>query len=244
MEFSYYDLLSINEVVAEVIIAVGDEEQKMLTPGFYRRLVKQGLDELGYETFFNVQYEDIEMPTDLKIPIPSGCFNLQDIFLYQNSNCCDIATLNGTVRVSNKSNFLTKGYTKGYTARNKPNDNDVFIHNRGISSDVHFYNEQNGIIMLSDNCSNYPYVRLVFNGTPSDIDKVKMIPPFVKVGLSAYATERAFFYLKMRDPKYRQAWVDSRADVVEKWRDSVYRLKRMGKKERSDISEYLSKMNC
>lgn len=242
MEFSYYDLLSINEIKANILVAVQDEEERLLTPGFYRKLVKDALDELNFETFFNVTFQDIPIPSDLKVPIPSGCFNLTDMFLYQNENCCDIACTNGTVRVFHKANFLTKGFDKGYTARNKPNTPDVFIHNRGINSAVHFYNVNNGIIMLSDNCANYPYVRLVFNGTASDIDSLKMIPPFCRKGITSYCVERAFFYLKLREPKYRQAWVDSKQTIAEDWRDAVYRLKRLSKLERSNLYEYLSKM--
>lgn len=253
MNFSYSDLASIESVLADAILFVGDPSMRMLTKGFYVRQAKRGLDELGFETFFSEQYQDIEMPSNLRLEMPSGAWNLRDVFVFNTyipgddtNQCCEIMT---PQRVFHKSNFLSRGAGRGYTARNKTGQDDNFITPFSSDTTQLFYNVQNGLIMLSDACSAYQYIRIVYNGTPSSIDKTNMIPPFAKNAITAYVVERALYALKLRDPRYRVAWADSKVDLYgqpsrftsSKWDEAKYRLKSMDKKHRDDLAEYLSR---
>ena len=254
MTFSYADLLSIENILADAIMFTGDPEMRLLGKGFYARQAKRGLDEMGFETMFDLRYQDIEMPHDLRLPMPSGAWNLRDIFAFntylpeteEQNRCCQIID---STRIFHKNNFLSTGYQNGYTARNKTNQWDYFVIPFSNDSAAYFYNVQNGMIMLSDACNIYQYVRIVYNGTPSDIDKTNMIPPFCRNAIVGYVVERALFALKSRDKAYRIDWMDARADLYSptsrtsssKWDEAKYRLKSMDKKQRDDLAEYLAR---
>ena len=107
MEFSYADLMSVDEIKSDVLVNVGDEDMKKLTPGFYSRRIKRCLDELGYETFFLTHFQDYAMPESLQLFIPSGAFNLNNIFAY-NGDCCEVGEMQ---TVHNKRQFLRRGAT-------------------------------------------------------------------------------------------------------------------------------------
>ena len=251
MNFSYSDLLTIEDILRDVTVAVDDEEMKLLNIGFYRKQVKEALRKLNYETQFDIRYEDLDMPDNLIINFPSGAFNLRDIFIYNTPNIpdqtttndADCCSINQIVRVFHKTNFLTKGKNHGYSARIEPYMSDPFYSSCVSDSSVYFYNIQNGLLMLSDSCESFKKVRLVYNGDPANVDKTKIIPPFLREGIVSFVTERAFFYLKARDPKYRPLWSDSKIDLMDKWRDAIYFSKRKDKKERDDLGENLSRLN-
>ena len=253
--FSYESLLSIENILADAIMFVGDPDMRLLNKGYYVRQAKAALDELGFETFFDIRYQDLVIPDDLRLQMPSGAWNIRDLFIFntyvpgtdeQSGRCCQIVD---SRRVVHKNNFLTTGYQNGYTARNKSNQWDYFIVPISFDNSLYFYNVQNGIIMLSDFCKPYKYLRIVYNGTPSDIDKTKMIPPFARNAVVAYVVERALFAIKSRDKAKRIDWMDARADlysqpsrtVSSKWDEAKYRLKNMDKKQADDLKEYLSR---
>lgn len=260
MTFSYADLLSLENILADAIMYVGDPGMKILNKGYYLRQAKAGLDEMGFETFFDLRYQDIEITENLQIPMPSGAWNIRDLFVFNTyvsvtdnvtsdttiSSCCQIAE---SRRLVHKQNFLTRGYESGYTARNKSNQWDYFVIPFSQDNVLYFYNVQNGMIMLSDYCKPWKYLRIVYNGTPSDIDKTKMIPPFIRNAIVGYVTERCLFAIKSRDKTKRIDWMDARADLytkagpttASKWDEAKYRLKSMDKKQADDLKEYLSR---
>jgi hypothetical protein len=248
MNFSYQDLVSIEEILADVLLNVNDEECKLLNIGFYKRTAKKALERLNFETFFYKRYVDEVIPTTLEMDMPSGSWNIEDIFVFNGSDPCHVGT---SARVFYKQRYISSGKDMGYTARNKYGQEDSFIfpyQNDNISL---YYNVINGKIMFSDYCRNYAYVRIVFNGTPTDIDKTKIIPPFAREAVVGYVTERALFSLKMKMPNYRAHWSDAKTDLyspssrtgMAKWDSAVYNLKRMDKKQRDDFAEYLGRIN-
>lgn len=258
--FSYSDLLSIENVLADAIMYVGDPDMRLLNKGYYVRQAKAGLDEMGFETFFDIRYQDLELPASLMMPFPSGAWNLRDMFLFntyvsegtgdmetnQTGNCCQIVE---SQRVVHKNNFLTTGFGNGYTARNKSGQWDYFIVPLSWDANLYFYNIQNGTIMFSPACNKFKKVRIVYNGTPSDIDKTKMIPPFIRNAIVAYVVERCLFAIKSRDKTKRIDWMDAREDLygqpsrmmASKWDEAKYRIKNMDKKQADDLKEYLSR---
>jgi hypothetical protein len=223
---------------------VDDTDFKLLSPGFYKRKVREGLDELNYTTFFDTRFIDYDFPTSMQLMMPSGAFNIREVYVY-NGDCCEVGEMQ---TVFYKKQFVGKGRSGttavGYVSPNNPNNISPLFSNATSDTGVCFFNVDNGRILFSDSCANYEHVRIVFNGTASDLDSSKVIPPFCKVGLASYVTERALFALKSKDPnRYRLMWVDSKNDLNEKWRDCCYRVRRMSFKQRKDLAEYLSKMN-
>ena len=180
--------------------------------------------------------------------MPAGSWNVQDLFAFNGDTPCVIGE---SARIHHKSNFLTKGDTRGYTARNKSNQWDPFLFPFQNDSDILFYNVNQGRFMFSEKCSDYAKYRVVFQGIPTDIGKTKMIPPVAREAIVGYVIERAFFTLKSRDAKYRVMWNDAKVDLYTKtsllslckWDEAQSLLKRKDSKEMSDLYEYLSQLN-
>jgi hypothetical protein len=265
MNFSPDDFISINEILADSLRMIDDEKQSLLTPGFYKRQVKNCLKELAFDTFFDERFEDIPMPATLRIKMPSGAWNINDMFIFnqvpntedtltcnpsQSTGCCSVE---GMQRVFWKRNYISKGTGYGYTARNHGgNYSDPFIRSFNSEDMFYWFNVQNGIIMFSESCKDWDLFRIVYNGIGTDIDEAKIIPPFAQQAIVLWVAERAAFALKAKNPqKYRLIWSDAKAELYTPrtrvagsiWDEAVYRLKRPDKKYRDDFSEYLSKMN-
>lgn len=260
MTFSYKDLLSYKEILADVLVNVDDKEQRLLTPGWYKRQVKLGLDKLNYQAPFIERFKDFKMPSDLIVEMPAGSWDVIEVFVWngasndcceEGESCCD-CVISSSVRLFHKDNFHTYGYQKGYTAKVKTGQADYYIKNSTNDANVYFYYSNEGKLYLSDICANFQNVRVIYNGTANtDIDTVKFIPPFCREAIIGYVTERVFFALKVQEPKYRLAWADAKQDLygmidrmnISKWDLAISLLKAIDTKYRDDLDEYLSRMN-
>ena len=255
MDFSYEDLLDINTILADVTQRVGDESTRQISQGSYSRWVKKALNELNFETKFDNRFQDLVLPADLRLPFPKGAWNLIDLFVWNGTlneeggeSCC---TITSSARCYSKNQFRTTGKNRGYTAPSHPGGCDAFY--RGFCNDqsIHFFSIQNGLICFSDSCSVYKYVRVIYNGMASDIDKTKMIPPLIREAVTLYAVCEAFAVLKQRDKQYRVDFTDTRAELYlpkgrmssSVWEESRYRLKMMNTKMANDLNEYNSRGN-
>lgn len=247
MKFSHEDLLSISEVIADVLLEVDDKKQQKLTPGYYRAQVKYALDELSFDTFFVEVTKDYEMPHDLKMPIPKGVFNMQNMWGYTGTPD-DVKYLEN---IYWKRNFDTRGYNTGYGARvHEGNITDPYVKAPSGYVYAYFFNVRNGIIYLSDTCDSMDYVRIQFAGLASselDIDKVKMVPPFVRKAVVLWVTEKAAKALKAQNPEYRIIQIDAANQLDEygyngAWHEAKTRLRGLDKKMLRDFMEYSSKL--
>jgi hypothetical protein len=247
MKFSSENLLSINEVIADVLLEVDDEAQNKLTSGYYRAQVKYALDELAFDTFFVEITKDFEMPDDLLIEFPKGCFNLINIWAYTGAP----DNVQYLQSIYWKRNFDTRGKEMGYGASvHEGNVTDPFIVAPSSYVSALFFNVRNGIIYLSDTCAAYDYIRIQFSGLASselDIDKIKIVPPMVRKAVELWVTEKAAKALKSRDPKYRQIQIDAATQLDEygltgAWHEAKMRLKSLDKKMMQDYMEYNSKL--
>jgi len=237
---------NINEVLADVLVVLNDEDQSLLTPGFYRAQVKNGLDELGFDISFLEVPNDYELPDDLILPMPKGCFNLKQIQVYTGTP----DAVEYVEQVYWKKGVQTRGKGKGYTSNvHHWNVTDPFIQVRVDEYSMYYFSVQNGNIYLSDACANYDYVKLVFDGIPSmNLDEVKMVPPEVRKALVLWVTDKCAGALKMRDARYRIIQSDAASQLDEygvtgAWHEAKMRLRKLDKKKMKDIIEYNSKMN-
>jgi hypothetical protein len=258
MNISNESYCSINEIKADVLLNVNDENERLLSPGFYVRQVKKALEELSFDTLFNVVYIDLDIPASLNLPIPGNMWNINDIFVYKQGSVdcsqptCDDCSINGMERVFYKRHYISKGNGYGYTARNHEMGRDPFIRGAGNASNLKWYNVINGIIMLSHTCTPFDKIRIVANGLMSaDVYQSKIVPLFVRDAVTLWATERAAFSLKSRDQKYRVIWMDTRTELFTPssratgniWDEAKYRLKKRDAKEMADWRTYLGVMN-
>lgn len=257
MIFSYDDLLSIQEVIADVLLLVDDEEQRLLPPGYYRTQVKYALDELSFDTFFVDVTEDYSIPDNLKVKVPKGSFNLKQIWAYSGTPD-EVKYLEN---VNWKRNFDTRGYdtandrNTGYGARShEGNITDPFVKAPYGYVTALFFNVREGMILLSDTCSSYDYIRIQYAGVASsklDIDEIKMVPPMARKAVVLWVTDKAAASLKSRSEQFRIKYRQVQADVSGQldeygydgaWHQAKMRLKELDRKMLRDMLEYNSKL--
>ncbi len=254
MTFSFQDCLSIEEILADVLVRVDDEKLKKFTIGWYKRQIKTGMEKLNYSAPFLKTYKDVDVTSNLRVPIPKGVWDIIDLFLWNpQGECEDECKMGEVVRLWHKRNFMTEGYQMGYTARHMGNSSDYQL-GRPYYQDgsIFFYNVHMGDIMLSDRCYGYRKLRIYYHGVAADIDKVKFIPPFLRDVLIAWGTLEAFTALKARDVnKYRALWADAKSDLYErngiegsKWDTAQSLLLKIDRKAWNDLSEYLGQINA
>lgn len=246
MNINPANFISINEILSDVLVILNDEDQTLLTPGFYRAQVRNGLDELGFDISFLPITTDYEIPDDLMVDMPAGCFNLRQIHIYS-------GTPDNVQYVENcywKKGRHTRGANTGMTADvHHYNVTDPFIRVSVDEYSMYYFTIQNGIIYLSDACANYDYIRLTMDGIPSrNLDDVKMVPPEVRKSLVDWVTDRCAGSLKMRDARYRIIQADAQRSLDEygltgSFHEAKMRLRRLDSKQMKDIIEYNSKLN-
>jgi hypothetical protein len=261
MTFSFEDLISIQEVVADASLDLDDKTMHKLTPGWYRKHVKRAMDELSFDAPFIEVVKDIVMPDDMKVPVPKGFYNIENIHIYVGTP----DAIGYQENVYWKRNFQTRGgvikeneYTdSGYTANNhEHNVTDPFFKVsafRTSPSIAYYFNTRNGIIYLSAGCSIFDYVRIEGKGVASSelaIDDIKLVPPFALKAVTLWVVEKGARALKGTDTgnrRYRTIQTDAATQLDEygfngAWHEAKVRLGSLDKKKWRDLIEYNSKM--
>jgi hypothetical protein len=240
------NFLALNNILADVQVILNDEDNRLLTPGFYRAQAKLALDELGFDIDFLPQTNDYPLPSDLLVDIPVGCFNLKAISIYSGTP----EAVGYVEDVHWRKDVQTRGAGTGVTAGvNSYNITDPFFRVRVWESGLYYFSVQNGIIRLSDACSGFAYVRLTYSGVPSmNLDEVKMIPRECRKAIVDWATDRCAGALKMRDARYRIIQSDAQRSLDEygfngSWHQAKQRLLKLDSKKLKDVILYNSKLN-
>lgn len=258
MNFSFLDLVSIDECLADALRIVGDEDMRQFPKGFYQRQARRGIEQLSFHTYFLKLYTVFDVPETLVIDMPSGSFNMRDIYVYSPTSDMQENTdpqifrndciVSGSMRCFYKSGFI-RG-VNGAIARNMPFRKDPFIITHHDNEELYF-GMANGQVFLSEACKNYKKVMLVYNGVPRDIYTRKIIPPFAAEAIIGFVVERTLFAMLFRDKSLMSLWQMSRDDLYNprsrtepgKWDNAKYLLRKMDKKSRDDFYEYMSKLN-
>jgi len=273
MNHSAQDFISVDEILSDALLMVDDEGMKDMSKGFYTSQIQQGLEELAFQTFFDERTEALPIGGQLRIPMPKGCFNIRQLYLF-NGTKCDIAS---AVNIYWKRNYFTGG--SGFVARdvgrsnrdpfyNKHRFRDTDFHlsnarkaqnngvdpvlnaSRSVNSEF-FFNVQNGIIMLSASCRSFENLMIVYNGVGTDIGEVPFIPRFLRQPVVDYVTEKALRIKTAKDPnRWRALWGDAVTRLGREGRfgqGSWYRaevfVKSMDTKAREDQKEYMARFN-
>lgn len=240
IEFSHQDLLSINDIISDVARICNDEAFRKRSIGYYKRQVKNAIDELSIETPFVKQYKDLDISR--KIAIPSGCWEINNMWVY-NGECCNIESAR---ELHWKRNFQLLG-EEGWFSNNKPNQEDNFTRGKFDISNVYFFNIQNGYIIFSENCLDYSKVRIEFNGYASDLDvnDAKIVPKIVREAIVYKTAKSVLLGLLHTDNTYYGIYNNVKAELdapyVGLWDKAKGRIKKMGAKKRSDMRKYYNR---
>lgn len=231
MNFSSSDFVSPDEILAEVLIELDEEQHNYISPGGFVSQMQKCLTELSFDTFFNEITHVEDIPQNLNLDIPKGMFNLRRMYLFNGPEC----NAQNSVIVRHKRQFYSTGKGPGYLANNKGNDqrNDAFfkgtnpayrvdranpqqqadqVNNRrqvGYGSDfngLYWYEIQRGIIMLSSNCLKYTRIAMVYNGIHTGIGDKPLIPLYLRETVKDWCVEYGARIKRVKDKQNSQLW--------------------------------------
>jgi len=243
MQFSLDDLLTPNEILADVLLEADDEDNKTFNKGWYISQIRQALEELSFDTFFHKVFQDFNFPSDLRLKIPKGAFNIRNIYLYSGEDC----DVEGMQNVYIKANYYTTGTGKG-TAMNMSGINDPFICDNTASNSVLFASLQNGYIMFGEACVGFEKVRVEFNGVATDISQAPFVPRQFRQAVRLFVMEKYYRNMKSRKPRFYSPLHKDTYNMLYKsfdgeWDKAQARTKAIDSKFRKDMGEYLSRGN-
>lgn len=252
MDISPESLVSIDEILADVLKIVGDSDTKTNSKGWYISQVQQALEELSFDTFFLKLNSSCAIPDDLRVDMPKGAFNLRQLYLFNGTEC----NIESSQVVYRKRNFINGKSGNGYVARDKWNNRrDLFHkHRTGTSkNDLFFFSIQNGTIMLSESCRGYQNVMIVYNGVMADIGEVPFVPQFFRQAVKDWVVVKAL------DDKMTEAvgtasyghWANMQArynqsltkEFTGSWAKAEQRAAQLNEKDRQDFKEYFTRLN-
>lgn len=267
------DRISVNLLLADILTFVDDESTREhgFNRGYYVSGIQKAVEELAYETFFDVQTTDLPLNEEniknLAIEMPPNCFNIREIYLF-NCTCTDSSDSDATVHgcctpsssvvVHWKRLYNNAGKGGSYTAhivekgRATPDPiygaGTSFSTEATIGSTLYYANIQNGLIMLSSNASGFSHIRLVYNGTAGAIGDEPAIPRFLRTVIVDYVVERVLRALSAKNPrKWRILWADAYARLNDfrngSWVRAERRIKSLDTWKRDEMREYTGRMN-
>lgn len=243
------DFVSIDQILSEVLMFCNDENLRHgLTKGFYHLQIRNAIDELAIDTFFDERTVDLPLdPELLQVEMPSNLFNIREIYLWK-GDCCKPET---SVIVHWKRLFNNKWGGEHYTANQKENmQSDPFYKpsfssNYGGNGNLYYANFQNGLVMFSRNSKNYPKVRFVGNGFGGEVNELPIIPRFLREAVVDFTVEKALFARKKRSKEDRIDWMDAYNRLTKpydgSWAKAQTRIATLNTWERENITTYLGK---
>jgi len=265
MNISKENMISPEEILADVLRLANDESFKDSSKGYYLSLIQQALQELAFDTFFDVRTEFFDFPENLNLPMPLGAFNIREMYLYNGTEC----NFDTAQNVYWKRNYFTKGNGGLSRDRGTNNSRDPFFQNRRLSNgnpslrrvdsaissvnSVYYYNVQNGMIMFSSNARVFGKVAVVFNGTGGDIGETPFIPQFLREAVKGWMLD-PIYRIKMAMSeggadfsKWQTLWSMNndqlRKPYTGTWETAELRIKSMDSKAREDMKEYMSRLD-
>lgn len=252
MVSSPFNLISIDEILADVLVTVGDESLKLKSRGWYMSHVQQALEELSLDTFFNKLDSFEKLPSNSKLIPPKGMFNL--IEAYGIMGECD--NIQSSTPIYYKKGLLLDKSGNGITARdNYRNEGDPFKVQRGAMAvtDIHTVSMQNGILHFSPNCQAFDYIRLEYNGLLCNIGEVPTVPVFFRQAVKDYVSVKGL-QVKCADvvgTNQYNHWYNMLKDTDNQknhpydgsWVKAERRAKAIDVKQKRDMNTYLSKMD-
>lgn len=249
------DFTTVNHILADVLVSTNDENLASgRTKGWYISQIQQAIEELSFDTFFDRVTRDFDMPDNFMLDLPKNCFNIREVYLH-NGTCCATTT---SVIVHHKRLFNNKPYGESYTALrtdDKTGNSDPFYPNpsnltsriTGESSDLYYYNIQNGMLMLSSECSGYEKVRIIYNGMGGEIGDEPIIPRFFRQAVKDWVVERFWESMKSKGRQYAANWQESynvlHNRATGSWNKARMRITSMDTKEKESLRLYWSRGN-
>lgn len=250
MEFTRQNMISVDNILSDVLMYFEDSDYFLFTKGWYISQIQQALQEISIDTLFQTQTTDISIQNRLIIPIPEGAYNLRELYIFNETDC----KIQDLKNVYWKRRYQTNGDEKGYTAENSSqNTTDPFFSNYSYfphagEDDIYFFNTINGDIHLSQSCSDYDKLRVVFNGLITALGETPTIPVIFREAVKQWVIVNCLKVLRVRDRKqwgaiYQEEYQTLLTPYDGSWDKAKYRAQCLGTKKLRDFKEYLSSIN-
>lgn len=253
MNSSAHNYVTTNEILADVLKIVGDESFKFNSKGFYTSQIQQAINELAFETYFDERSESFDLPSNMRLQMPKGAFNIKNIYLFHGDEC-DITK---SVNVYYKKDFVNSKSGATYVSKNKGDNGDdpFYVDNlrTEMPSNVFFYSVQNGEIMFSSNCAQYPKVFIQYSGVGTDIGDVPYVPLFLRQAVKDWVAVKGLeVKIAMVDQAEFNRWMTvlnvqknnlgEESQFRGSWYTAQVRVRKMDMKARRDYKLYMQKM--
>jgi hypothetical protein len=261
MDFARNDYISSDNVVGSTSLMMGDAENKKLSVGRYRSFTQRALQELSFDTFFDIKRFDLPIPENLYLDLPPGTFSVKEVYVFNGDEC----NIQNAQKLWWKGNYYTRG--NGFFAKNRGVNNiiDPFYPSGGglvrdqnsqdlvrvegmIQNKLLFYNVENGQMMLSPACKQYQKIHIRAHGSICPLGEIPLIPPFFQMAVEDFVCEFASRELMAGDEGQKYAFLNKtyqqRLDysgMYGSWFKAKQRIKTMSKGERDDFFEYFSR---
>lgn len=237
-----------DQILSDVLPLVGDEDMRDRSKGYYLSQMQRALEELSYDTFFFIRAATRTIPKNLRINLPDDAFSVRQMYLF-NGDHCDIER---AANVWWKRNF--ERWDDGSVERDSWDNEDPFYPKRGknVPSNLHYYNIQNGYIMLSDSCAKYEKLYIQYYGIGTEIGEEPIVPGFMRQAVIDFVAKQA---LKVKIPisqepkrwqiqlqEVEKSLMGQRTYEEGSWYKAEKRAKQMDRKQREDLREYLARM--
>jgi hypothetical protein len=243
------DFVSVNEILRDVGLLVNDEGHNRGVPqGQYVRFIKQAIEELAFDTYYQKIVKDLPMPANAIIDMPANTFNIENIYVF--NGACEQP-------VDMRLIWYKRGYHRmdnhtHHTARRKENgSSDPYMRNESVGDDLYTATPSNGRIMFSTNCKNFAWVRLEANGMGGNVDELPIIPRMFRQAVMDYTRYKVSQVFTTKDPSqrfvlefaYRDLYGDGSIRNKGSWYDAKSRIRSMETFIENSYKEYFSRMN-
>ena len=262
MDFSRHDFLTPENILAAVLPRVGDVEMRKLHSGFYHSLIQEFLEAMSLHTLFKEKRENVPMPHDLRHTLSKGTFNVKELYGY----CGELCDEGQMTKIWHKQNFYTEGgrvvaknrqdgssdpffdQRRRYYLR-EPVSAQLIRNDRSALRVTHYYNVENGILMLSSNCKDFEMLHIRSSDIGSNLEDTPYIPSIFRTACMHYVCEAAASAIMASgdDPKryqYLQQLYERKLDrdgFNGSWHTAANVISKMSAGEKADYKEYMNR---
>lgn len=240
----------LSEVIDDAAMPLQDIGFQRLGRPFYVAAAFRGLRALCFETNFNKRTWTKEVPDNLILDLPPGYIEADGAWLYNGDEC----NVQKSTVLYIKDNMHRLGGA-GFIANNKWRNHDPLQYSyrdggwrNGSDAwseepphHLHFAGTFNGQLMLSQSCSQYRYVHMLYTASVGDdcTDDFN-VPEWASEALTDYVTMRAAEYLEREDPQFLGRLIERKREEMKApngtWRNALWYYKRLDKKGRYDLA--------
>lgn len=236
------DYLSVNHILAEVTMAVGDKDfRNGFSPGWYVSRIQDSLQEIALDTFYQKITDDFNIPSNLNLEMPGNSFNIRLMIGYSGT-CCVPST---SAVIHWKRNYNNKGKADGAVTRHeatgKANGSDpIMPSTRGVSN-LYYAGVQNGVISFSPAVAKFDKVRITYNGMGIQVGDTPVIPRYFERAVNSYVRTQYWLAKLAEEPR---KWVTNYNIAYKEYEIQMEKAKlrvlSMNSWERESLNEYIS----